>query len=109
LTDRESSSLLTPTMASRDHHFVINGVKWLWRYTSLRGTAAGWTFLKDPKNPKSKEKILIDDRLAGRSRLDTEIHEFVHAANPTLSEDHVARQATELARILWQLGYRLNP
>lgn len=91
-----------------DHHFRIAGKRWLWRYTRLRGSAAGWTFLKDPKNPKVKEKILLDDRYKGRARLDLEIHEFLHAANPTQSEEHVAQQATDLARILWALGYRLN-
>lgn len=92
------------------HHFKINGIKWPWKYTRLRGGAVGWTFMPDPKNSKIKKKILIDDRLTGRSRLDVEIHEFLHAANGVAaSEEHVTQQATDLARILWTLGYRLNP
>jgi hypothetical protein len=39
----------------RDHHFLIGGVKWLWRYTRLRGSAAGWTY--------HGQKVLIDERL----------------------------------------------
>lgn len=83
----------------RDHHFLIGGVKWLWRYTRLRGRAAGWTY--------HGEKILIDDRLKKRARLETECHEFLHAANPQLSEEAVTQQAKDLSKILWSLGYRL--
>lgn len=90
------------------HHFLINGVRWPWRYTRLRGKAQGWTFMPDPKNLKVKRKILIDDRLAGRQRLNTEIHEYLHAANPTQSEEHVSQQGDDLTRILWTLGYRLK-
>jgi hypothetical protein len=88
------------------HHFLINGVRWPWRYTRLRGKAQGWTFMPDPKNPSVKRKILIDDRLSGRARLNTEIHEYLHAANPTQSEEHVSQQGDDLTRILWALGYR---
>lgn len=91
-----------------DHHFSINGCRWLWRYTRLRGTAAGWTFMRDPKNQTIRERVLIDSKLKGRVRLETEIHEFLHAANPTQSEEHVTRQGADLARILWCLGYRLT-
>jgi hypothetical protein len=46
--------------------------------------------------------------LQGRRRLDTEIHEFLHFANPDHSEDAVTQQASDLAKILWALGYRLK-
>jgi len=84
---------------SRDHHFLIGGVKWLWRYTRLRGKAHGWTY--------HGEKVLIEERLKKRTRLCTEIHEFLHAANPNLSEEAVVNQSEDLSRILWSLGYRL--
>lgn len=83
---------------SCDHHFTIAGVKWLWRYTRLRGSAAGWTY--------HGQKVLIDERLVKRSKLETECHEFLHAANPSLSEEAVTQQARDLSRILWALGYR---
>lgn len=91
-----------------DHHFKINGKRWLWRYSPLKGMALGWTFMKDPKNPNVSEKVLIDSKLKGRQRLNTEIHEFLHAANPTQSEEHVSQQGDDLTRILWTLGYRLK-
>ena len=91
----------------RNHHFLINGVRWLWRYTSLKGSAIGWTFMPDPKNQFVTKKVLIDERLKGRARLNTEIHEFLHASNPTHSEEPVTQQGDDLTRILWALGYRL--
>lgn len=89
-----------------NHSFLINGVRWLWRYTRLKGNAIGWTFMPDPKNQLVSKKVLIDERLKGRARLNTEIHEFLHAANPTHSEEHVTQQGDDLTRILWALGYR---
>lgn len=90
----------------RDHHFLLNGKRWLWRFTRLRGAAVGWTFMKDPKNQQVRERVLIDERLRGRARLETIIHESLHALNPTHSEEHVTQQAADIARILWFLGYR---
>ena len=91
---------------ARDHKFLIGGKRWLWRYTRLRGEAVGWTFVNDVKNQSVKERVLIDTRLRKRAKLDTEIHEYLHASNPTAGEEHVTQQATDLARILWSLGYR---
>jgi hypothetical protein len=90
-----------------NHSFLINGARWLWRYCSLKGQAIGWTYMPDPKNQNVQKKVLIDERLTGRRRLNTEIHEFLHAANPTHSEEHVSQQGDDLTRILWTLGYRL--
>lgn len=64
--------------------------------------------MPDPKNQNVTKKILIDERLKGRVRLNTEIHEFLHASNPTHSEEHVTQQGDDLTRILWSLGYRLK-
>lgn len=89
-----------------NHSFLINGVRWLWRYTRLKGQAVGWAQWPDKRNPHLDKKVLIDERLKGRARLNTEIHEYLHAANPTLSEEHVTQQGDDLSRILWALGYR---
>ncbi len=91
-----------------NHQFKIGGVRWLWRYASLKGSAIGWTYMPDPKNLNVIKKVLIDERLTGRARMNTEIHEFLHAANPTQSEEHVTQQGDDLTRILWALGYRLK-
>ena len=40
--------------------------------------------------------------------LDTVIHEAMHAARPELDEDAVATASRDIARLLWNLGYRRN-
>jgi len=91
-----------------DHHFTVNGLRWLWRYTRLRGQAAGWAYLPDVKNPLLERKILIDSRLKNRSRLETEIHEALHASFPQMSEETITQAGADIARILWALGYRIK-
>jgi len=86
-----------------DHHFKINDDRWLWRYSRLNGSAAGWT-------EYSKKKVLIDQRLKNRVRLETEIHEAIHATlGSVISEEAVTSSAKDISRILWSLGYRIKP
>lgn len=89
-------------MANRDHHFLLSGRRWLWRYSPLKGIADGWTVFSD-------RKVLIDSKLKGRARLETECHEALHAIlGPTIvSEECVTATAADLTRVLWSLGYRL--
>lgn len=90
-------------MSSKDHHFKINDDRWLWRYATLRGTASGWTEF-------TKKKVLIDQKLQNRTRMETEIHEAIHATlGPVISEEAVTQSAKDISRILWTLGYRLQP
>lgn len=90
------------------HHFLINGARWVWRYTRLRGQAAGWAYLPDPSKPDMPRKVLIDSRLKGRARMETEIHEALHVCFPQMSEETVTLSARDISRILWFLGYRVN-
>ena len=85
-------------MANRDHHYTIRGKKILWRYAPLKGKAIGWAYFG--------KKVLISDKIEGKKKLDTEIHEFLHEAYPDLNEEAVCTTATDLAKILWALGYR---
>lgn len=91
-----------------DHHFLIAGVRWLWRYTRLRGNAAGWAYLPDPKNPRMQRKVLIDSRLKARARLETEIHEALHICFPQVDEGVITEAGRDISRVLWHLGYRLD-
>lgn len=85
-------------MASSDHNYTIRGKKILWRYAPLKGKAVGWAYFG--------KKVLISDKLTGRQKLDTEIHEFLHIAHPDLAEEAITTTATDLAKVLWALGYR---
>lgn len=90
----------------RDYHFTLHGVRWLLRFTRLRGQAAGWAYLPDAKRPQMPRKILIDERLNGRAKLETLIHECLHVCYPSASEEHITESARDIGRILWHLGYR---
>jgi hypothetical protein len=86
-----------------DHHVTIDGRRWLLRFTTLRGDAAGWTFFPNAARPR----ILIDERLRGGARLETIVHELLHAAlGPTISEESVTEAARVIRRTLVNLGYR---
>jgi hypothetical protein len=86
-----------------DHHVTIEGKRWLLRFTTLRGDAAGWTFFDSAKRPR----ILIDERLRGGTRLETIVHELLHASlGPNISEEAVTEAAKVIRRTLWNLGYR---
>ena len=89
-----------------DHVFSIMGKKIRWRYARLRGQADGWTYYSDPPGTGAQDRVVLNEKLKGRARLETEIHEFFHLVNPSLSESHVTQAAADLARILYALGYR---
>jgi hypothetical protein len=59
----------------------------------------------DAPTTKGK-KIKIRESLKGEIRLDTIIHEQLHAADWTKDEEWVNDTATDIARNLWRLGYR---
>lgn len=90
----------------RDHHFTIRGIRLLWRYSRLRGMAAGWAYI--PDDSKKGRKVLIHDKLAGRKRLEIEIHEAMHHCFPDVCEETITESARDVARILYTLGYRIT-
>ena len=88
---------------AEDHHVTIDGKRWLLRFTRLKGGAAGWTYFDNAQRPR----ILIDDKLKGGTRLETIVHELLHASlGPTISEESVTEAARVIRRTLWTLGYR---
>lgn len=91
------------TPVAEDHQITIDGKRWLLRFTTLKGDAAGWTYFDNAKRPR----ILIDERLRGGTRLETIVHELLHASlGPTISEEAVTEAARVIRRTLWNLGYR---
>lgn len=86
-----------------DHHVTIEGKRWLLRFTTLKGDAAGWTFFENSKRPR----ILIDEKLRGGTKLETILHELAHAVlGPTISEESITELARVQRRVLVALGYR---
>lgn len=88
-----------------DHHVTIDGKRWLLRFTKLTGDAAGWTFFDTAKRPR----LLIDERLRGWTRVETLLHELLHAAlGPNISEEAVTEAARVQRRVLAML-YEIKP
>jgi len=88
--------------ARQAHKFTIKGKPWRWLYRSLRRRKlcglCNWT----------AREVTICTSVDGLERLDTEIHEALHAMQEFASEEHTTEVASTLATILWQLGYRLT-
>lgn len=59
----------------------------------------------DPVNAPSKQ-ISVKPNVLGVAALDTLIHEMLHAAMPDITEDAIYETASDIARVLWALGYR---
>lgn len=57
-----------------------------------------------PTTPRKTIKVRAS--LKGELRLDTLIHEMLHAADWSKDEEWVNETATDIARNLWRLGYR---
>lgn len=55
-----------------------------------------------------KTKIVVDKRIRGVQRLYVLIHETLHACQWDLSEEAVVEVAASMARLLWNLGYRVR-
>lgn len=56
---------------------------------------------------QSNKEILIDSRLKDREQLEVVLHELLHAVDWHQSEEAISRQAADISRVLWKLGYRL--
>lgn len=77
------------------------GTKWKIKFCNLDEDTLGdcdW----DSKTIRTRDHHLKDELL-----LDTLIHEALHACCPWMAEYAIQMMATEIARYLWRLGYRL--
>jgi hypothetical protein len=80
----------------------IHGKYW----TLVSAAIPGYDGLAE-NNPKTTKKhIWINSNTKGIDLLDTIIHEYTHCAVPRWKEDAVLEFASDLAKILWDLGYR---
>lgn len=80
---------------------VIRGVD----YTIMTKRMKRFDGLCDHPTTPGRE-IWIHSSLKAEDMLDTIIHELLHAALPDLKEETVLEIGTDMARVLWDLGYR---
>lgn len=82
--------------------FTIAGKPWRWVYRRMR--------LNFGLCDYGSRTVTIDSTpsTAGLVRLDTEVHEALHALQAFATEEHTADTASTVAGILWELGYRLT-
>ena len=83
---------------------TILGKRWRLRFTNLKKDNGDC----DAPDVKNKE-IRVRSNLKGELRLETIIHECLHAADWHKDESYIEQKAIDLARILWRLGYRQLP
>jgi hypothetical protein len=80
--------------------FTIAGKRWQWRYRPMRSYHGLCDY--------TARTITIDTDQAGKTRLDSELHEALHAIQAFATEEHAAEAAATLTEIIWRLGYRLT-
>lgn len=80
----------------------------IWKYVRSKfNKKADWNGKCDPPDaPAVARKIRVCKSLTGKEELDTNIHEMIHACCWYLDEEVVRQSATDIAKALWQLGYR---
>lgn len=80
---------------------VIRGVPYTVRRARLR------THRGDCDSPRRKNpEIRISSSLEGEEELEVLLHECLHAAYWDLSEEAVCDPAVDIAKVLWDWGYR---
>lgn len=75
---------------------TFNGIKYHLIFDNLDGNC----------DTDTKFWVIIEADLNTRSGLETTIHEALHACSWKTSEEQVDRTAKDVARFLWNLGYR---
>ena len=80
---------------------TICGKRWRLRFQWMKKFAG---HCDGPDVPN--KQIIISTGMSEQKELDTIIHEAFHAADFNRREEHVNEFATDLARILWRLGWR---
>lgn len=82
-------------------------VKICGRYWTLTSAPLpGYDGLAENIPTTPRKTIWINEKTKGVDLLDTLIHEVCHCSAPWLIEDAVLQFSTDLAKILWDLGYR---
>lgn len=91
------------TMEGRPMRVQIRGRRYKLAFRSL--SRSKWLGRCDSPCEPNKQ-IVVDQNLSGELLLDTLVHELLHAACWDLAEETVEEAASDIASVLWRLGYR---
>tara|TARA_R110002020_G_scaffold93177_6_gene224942 strand:+ start:833 stop:1120 length:288 start_codon:yes stop_codon:yes gene_type:complete len=84
----------------------VAGKRWGFRFVSMPDkndkTCKGYCESPDKKN----KEIVIKEDMPPKEELDTTLHELLHAADWSKDEEWVEQVGTDIAKILWRLGWR---
>ena len=86
-------------------HISMLGRIWVYRpvpKSMLETDTIGWCTDPDGANPE----IQIWKKLVGRTRLDTLLHELLHAAEPHKEHGYINNVAAAMTELLWEDGWR---
>lgn len=84
--------------APADFHVTLSTGRWCFVLEPLHGITVG--------NKGHERVVVVPPCGETKDRLDTLIHETLHASKPSLSEAEVVRLAGDIAKVLWRAGYR---
>jgi hypothetical protein len=87
---------------------VITVARKRWRLSYERPVAGSNADCDSPTTPNKKIRITPGLRRRPRELLEVLIHELLHAAGWPLAEEFVEQAGADIARVLWQEGYRLT-
>ena len=84
---------------AKDFDLVLSTRKWQFILTAVEGLTAS-------KAAGYAGMVCVAPSRESLNRLDTIVHETLHASLPGLSEAEVSRVAGDVAKVLWKAGYR---
>lgn len=83
----------------------LGGLRWRFRFVRSKDIPDDrWADCSTPDDPR--RQIRIREVLRGKGRLETILHEALHAQWPDDSEEKITRHGKELSELLWKIGYR---
>lgn len=97
---------MPPTKEKEEIGFSLNGKKWKIRFVKSKEMPRSFGECDDPS--VKKPEIWINRNLDDVDKLDTIIHEMLHATHPELSEESVYDTSKKITEVLKRLGFRFN-
>jgi|694.fasta_scaffold30263_9 hypothetical protein len=95
---------MPPAKKEEKVKFKFNGKNWTIRFVKSKDMPGSFGECDDHRY--KKPEIWINRNLSEKDKLDTIIHEMLHATHPELSEESVSETASAIAKILFRLNLR---